>query len=268
MLQRIDERTNTDRLGRKHKRKVMCFQCDHCGHLFETKYNAWRLLTLHMCSSLCRVQANRSGGVIQEKQRQTALAHYGVDHPLKSRTVRDKIKRTLFERYGVENALKLCSPNSPEACKKRHETMKKTGGYTRSAQKCHETMKKNGTYGRISKQETMLYDLLVEKFGEQDVERQVLVNERWPIDFYINSIDTYVQYDSEYWHGLDRPIELIATSQNSRDRGIYCNWLSDRTKNDWFSSEKLNLVRIVHGRGKISRDNMMRKLEAILITKR
>src|SRR6478735_2487862 len=179
MLVKLDERITTDRMGRSRRAKICVFKCDHCDSQFERKYQIAHLRTLHLCSVNCRTQATKVGGAIQKKQRQTLLSHYGVDHPQKSARVRDKTKRTVLERYGVTNALLLGSPNSIEA-----------------SEKCHETMKKNGTYGRLSKQETMLYDLLVEKFGENDVKRQVLVNDRWPIDFYVRSIDTYIQYDS------------------------------------------------------------------------
>jgi len=267
MLVKLDERITTDRMGRSRRAKICVFKCDHCDSQFERKYQIAHLRTLHLCSVNCRTQATKVGGAIQKKQRQTLLSHYGVDHPQKSARVRDKTKRTVLERYGVTNALLLGSPNSIEACEKRHETMKKTGGYVKASKKCHETMKKNGTYGRLSKQETMLYDLLVEKFGENDVKRQVLVNDRWPIDFYVRSIDTYIQYDSEYWHGLDRPIDVIMTSQNPRDGGIYRNWLSDRAKDKWFSVQKLNLIRIVHGRTKTDLESLRAKLETILKAK-
>ena len=73
--------------------------------------------------------------------------------------------------------------------------------------------------------------------------RQYVVH-RWPIDFYIKSIDTYVQLDGVYWHGLDRPIEAIAEHRTKRDVQIHKKWLIDRQQVEWFASRGLRLVRI------------------------
>jgi hypothetical protein len=40
-----------------------------------------------------------------------------------------------------------------------------------------------------------------------------LSTQDWPVDFYVKSINTYIQYDSEYWHGLDRSIDVMMASQ-------------------------------------------------------
>lgn len=65
-----------------------------------------------------------------------------------------------------------------------------------------------------------------------------------PIDFYIESIDTYVQFDGVYWHGLDRPIELIEERKNSHDQEIADRWHKDREQDEWFKAKGLKLVRI------------------------
>jgi hypothetical protein len=106
-------------------------------------------------------------------------------------------------------------------------------------------MKLSGTY-RKSKSEDQCYDLLCECFGADDVERQVRINDRWAIDFYIKSIDTYVyvQFDGVYWHGLDRPIELIAEHRTKRDVQIHKKWATDREQDAWFSERGMKLIRI------------------------
>jgi hypothetical protein len=107
-------------------------------------------------------------------------------------------------------------------------------------QKRHETLRKNGTYGS-SKPEEECYQQLCEKFTH--VERQVRVH-RWPIDFYIVSIDTYIQFDGIYWHGLDRPIEEIAQHKTKHDVQIHKKWLTDREQDLWFRENNLRLVRL------------------------
>ena len=105
-------------------------------------------------------------------------------------------------------------------------------------------MKANCTYGKSSKPEEKLYTLLCAWFDVDNVSRNVFVNSRWPIDFYIKSIDTYVQLDGIYWHGLDRPIEVIAEHRTKRDAQIHKKWLTDREQNRWFSEREMNLVRV------------------------
>jgi hypothetical protein len=58
------------------------------------------------------------------------------------------------------------------------------------------------------------------------------------------SIDTYVQLDGVYWHGLDRPIELIAEHRTKRDVQIHKKWATDREQDAWFAERGMKLVRI------------------------
>ena len=103
-------------------------------------------------------------------------------------------------------------------------------------------MKRNGTYGK-SKPEDHLYEILCEMFSADDIERQVTVH-KWPIDFYVKSIDTYIQFDGAYWHGLDRPIEVIAEHKTPRDVQIHKKWLTDQRQNEWFKEHNMKLIRI------------------------
>lgn len=103
-------------------------------------------------------------------------------------------------------------------------------------------MKRNGTYGK-SKREDEFYATLVEALGEDDVQRQVTVN-GWPIDFYARSLDTYIQFDGTYWHGLDRPLNTIMEFKSPRDRVIYGHWLTDNEQNEWFARNGVRLIRV------------------------
>jgi G:T-mismatch repair DNA endonuclease (very short patch repair protein) len=88
------------------------------------------------------------------------------------------------------------------------------------------------------------YNLLCEIYGAQDVERWKSYH-GWSFDFYIQSLDVYVQFDGVYWHGLDRPIEEIANSMNESDKGIYKKWKRDRKQDEWFDANSMKLVRII-----------------------
>lgn len=143
---------------------------------------------------------------------------------------RFKREATCRKLYGVSHVSQRpehkLRANSPEACAKRHETMKR-----------------NGTYHK-SKPEDLLYTMLCEMFSAVQRQVAVVANAHWSIDFYITDIDTYVQFDGEYWHGLDRPIEAIAERKTKRDANIHNKWLTDRTQDTWFAANSKRLVRI------------------------
>jgi len=69
-----------------------------------------------------------------------------------------------------------------------------------------------------------------------DVERHVYID-GYHIDMYIPSKDVYIQFDGEYFHGLDRPYEDLNESQRAKyDR--------DRRADEHFKSISKKLVRI------------------------
>lgn len=109
--------------------------------------------------------------------------------------------------------------HTPEAERKRHETLKHTGKLF------------------SSKPEERLHELLIERFGQDDVDHHVIV-EGFRIDFYVKSINTYIQLDGSYWHGLQQPYDqLKGTPKAKYDR--------DRRCDAYFTQAGLRLVRIV-----------------------
>lgn len=155
-------------------------------------------------------------------------SHYGI--PLSKEAIA-KMKRTCVEKYGV-----TCTFQRPEIVAKS----KIAAGSEVKIQKILATMKRNGTYGK-SKSEDRCYDFLTSMF--QNVERQKRVK-RWAIDFYVQDIDTYIQFDGAYWHGLDRPLSQILEHKNKRDAGIYRTILKDQKQNEYFRDVGMKLVRL------------------------
>lgn len=183
------------------------------------------------CSRKCTTIARQEGGLIREQTRQTCIERYGVDNPGKSADVQAKRERTTMIRYGVKHHWQV------------HEIRNKTNWNLRN-KRGHETMKIRGTYGK-SKIENMYFEHLCFVYGVENVERQVQPCEtHWPIDFYVKSIDTYIQFDGVYWHGLDRPIEIIAEHRTLRDAQIHKKWLIDRKQDAWFAEHKLKFIRV------------------------
>ena len=96
-----------------------------------------------------------------------------------------------------------------------------------------------------SKDEKRFHERLLAYFNADDIVTQKFVHgTRRPIDFYIKSIDTYVQFDGVYWHGLDRPIEEIMQHKTKHDKEISSRPASDRQQNEWFKKQGMKLVRV------------------------
>jgi hypothetical protein len=56
-----------------------------------------------------------------------------------------------------------------------------------------------------------------------------------------------VEYDGAYWHGLDRPVEVIAASHVPRDQSILRRFYDDIRKYEWIERLGEKFVRIVEG---------------------
>lgn len=226
----------------KHTTKrLIVFKCDVCNTEFTRKYSSHylnRVMTsFHFCSTQCSGDARRKGGELMLKihgnrdhkewhrnLQETLLARHGVTNPGQMNDHTKKVRSTLRERYGEHVTCAMMIPGiSQQACKKRHETMKRNGSYTRSSP------------------EDRLYEKLVERFPR--TERQKIVNDRWPIDFYVPELDVYVQVDGVYWHGLDRSIEEIKASNTKRDQTILGKIECDERQNQWFKEHNLVLWR-------------------------
>lgn len=190
--------------------------------------------------------------IIRDKAKISCLKKYGAKYPTQSKEVQEKFKQTCLERYGVEN------PSQSEDVKKKKklsyirrfgvdhpmkcEEIKSKIDFFDISRRRHETMKRNGSYIK-SRIEDEFFDYLCKACGKQNVERQKIIN-NWNIDFYIKSIDLYIQFDGVYWHGLDRPIEDIKEFKNKRDEVIYETYLRDQKQNEWFTKNGLNFIRM------------------------
>lgn len=183
------------------------------------------------CSRDCTSVARAENGAIRKRTQQTCLKRYGVDNPGKSPEVRARRRQTTIERYGVAHHWQAS------------EIRNKTDWDLRN-ERGHATMKLRGSYGK-SKVEDAYYASLCETHGVENVERQATpIGTHWPIDFYVKSIDTWIQFDGVYWHGLDRPLEIITKHQTKRDVQIHKKWLTDREQDKWFEERGLKLIRI------------------------
>lgn len=171
---------------------------------------------------------------IQQKIKDTNTERYGAENPWASKEIRQKIKDTNLKKYGVSNPMSL-----PEFSNKVD--------WKKARAKSHQTKKKNGSYGK-SIAEDNFYSFLLASFPGRAISRQEVIN-GWSIDFLIDS--TYIQFDGEYFHGLDRTISTIKEFKNPIDKVIYKTYLRDLEQIEWFKENNKKLVRITDKEFKI-----------------
>jgi hypothetical protein len=254
MLIKIDIVENIDRLNRVHKRKLYCLQCDICGKKYITKLAITKKRKVHFCSRKCADIAQKKDGIIHKNIVKTNLERRGVENPLQDNKIKEKRKQTNLEKYGYEHHLQ-----NEEIIEKQKQTNLKRYGYENPLQnenvrskinygdiwiKQHETKKKLGLYDGRSKIEDKFYQDLIKIFGIENVDRWIMMFNH-EIDFYIKSLDIYIQFDGKYWHGLDRIIEEIKNSNNPRDKRIFETFIRDQEQNEKFKFENKTLLRIL-----------------------
>ena len=174
-------------------------------------------------------------GIPEKKRKETCNKKYGVSNPSSSPEIKEKVKKTNIERFGVDNISKteeqrkktservkeqsktgipqqkrqetiikkygkFPSPNK-ETRKKISESIKKTFKEENTVQKIYDTKKQNHTFN-TSQPEERAYQKLVEKFGEEDVERQYK-SDLYPFncDFYIKSKQYFIECQYNWVHG-------------------------------------------------------------------
>jgi hypothetical protein len=181
----------------------------------------------------------------REKRKQTMLSRYGCEHPNQNAVIKSKMlttfKDTMIDRYGVENPMQN-KDMALKASVHRQETMLVRYGAANSVQvdeirnKIFETRRKNGTLNS-SKAEDVLYEMLLEHFGNDDVFRNICVDDRYPfhVDFYIKSRDLFIELNGDKCHNTHWFDE-----NNERDIQVLNSW-------------KMNMLRVESETGRPSR---------------
>lgn len=159
-----------------------------------------------------------------EEYKNIIRERYGVEYIMQNKEIKQRIKKTNLERYGVENIFQLpeIKQKAREAFFKKYGTQnvcdveefreKANEGRARWRQSPEypekrklmtehnwETRRRNGTYN-TSKTENKIFELLKQKFV--DVKREYK-SELYPFhcDFYIPSLDLYIEYQGDWSHG-------------------------------------------------------------------
>lgn len=229
---------------------------------------------------MCQATLQHKGGALDVRKRERFIERYGVDNPLKDPAIQRRVRTTNVARYGVPVSSQAESVK--EKAKATNQERFGVDWHTQSANfdeksratwlekygvdhpmrsdevkakydfkaiwaKAHATKKNDGTYARSSA-EDLFYAALVTVFGVTDVERSVPIKSdsgaMWVIDFRVKTVDVYVQFDGAYWHGLDRPLDVIKEEKHARDTMILHAFDRDRTQDAWFATHGMKLVRV------------------------
>lgn len=144
----------------------------------------------------------------REKSKNSCMERYGVSNPSKSPDVRVKISNALQGHYTSESTKKKIS----DACIGRPVTQE-------TVEKGNATKRRNKSFN-TSKAEENLYLQLCEEYGVQDVERNYS-DSRYPFkcDFYIKSIDLFIELNRHWTHG-----KHPYNSDSANDQKILLEW--------------------------------------------
>ena len=170
--------------------------------------------------------------IILNKMQQTNLERYGSKSPYGDKKIQKKATQTSLSRYGVEHFTNQAQ--AKETCLKKYGTeyvfqaesvknkIKQTNlekyGYSYPIQnqdimlKSNQTKLVNKSFSS-SKPEELFYEFLLQKYP--DVKRQYSDN-RYPFncDFYIPSIDLFVELNLSWTHGK-HPFDTNSTTDNA-----------------------------------------------------
>lgn len=221
---------------------------------------------------------------IKEKTSEVFMEKYGVPWGFQSESVKEKIETTLLDKYGVrslfqlpevrEKAMNAISENIDEVNLKKATTslanygetswtktdwgrakMQKIASSDTMIKRKSLTMHKNNSFS-FSIPEELLYKKLILEFGVEDVFREYFC-ERYPYkcDFYIKSIDTFIEYNGFWHHGehwfdknsaedverLSLWIKHAKTSENYK-KAVKVWSIGDIEKRETAKKNKLNYI--------------------------
>lgn len=167
---------------------------------------------------------------VKNKMKQTCLDKYGVEYVSQSKQIQSKISNNNFHKYGVlstsqlddvKNKMKqtclirygtVCSVNGDTQQQKSKQTSLIKYGTEYPTQsnivkeKIDNSLRKHKTF-RTSKDEELSYIELLKYFDEDDIIRQYKDdryknenNRRWNCDFYIKSLDLFIECNYSDFH--------------------------------------------------------------------
>ena len=139
---------------------------------------------------------------VSKRRGLTSLNKFGVKNPMQSEEVQAQVRNTNMERYGVSNVMQCDEIQARlQESNLLNYGVKSTFELEDVKQKSLTTKKENGTYS-VSEPEDNLYQMLLNKFSQDDIKRQYRSGV-YPFlcDFYIKSRDLYIELNACFTHG-------------------------------------------------------------------
>lgn len=158
--------------------------------------------------------------------RDAVVKKHGVTNVMHIDSVVKKQRETTLKRHGVKCVLEL------QHVKDKSKTIE-------AHTKRHISMKNNGSYHK-SKPEDFVHDALINLYGITNVDRQVLFAKRYHADFWIKSLNIFLQVDGIYWHGLETTIDLLQKSNSKQSKNIVLTMKNDQEQNAFFTCKTNN----------------------------
>ena len=256
--------------------KAICrCKCDTCEELCEKSFGHRNRLR-HYCSRECWKSAASKGGPAYEASKATNVQNHGVEWVQQLDETKEKGKKTTFERFGVE-----CSVHNPiireqinKNCLEQHgvlwpiaalPTRKKieitnlerfgcinplqnveiAGKIDRKAayQKRLATVENNLLASKWRSIEEIKLFEIVQRAVDVETSHSVRLN-GWSIDMFVPSLNVYIQYDGDFWHGKGRSIEELELSDKLIDKEILRKQHVDASQNDWSAAKRIPILRL------------------------
>lgn len=192
----------------------------------QERYGVANVFQKETFSSFVTEDAVREG---RKKRTATMIELYGVEHPNQNAEIAKRMEKrkaeTNLQKYGVVNAMQ-CPDVAKKSAKHRQQVMLEKYGAANSTEipeicrKIFDNRHKNKTMN-TSLPEQVLGEMLVNRFGENDVLTNVIVDNRYPyhVDFYVKSLDLFIELNGDACHN-----NHWFDSTNARDLQILQSW--------------------------------------------
>lgn len=155
-----------------------------------------------------------------EKTKKNNLKKYGVENYVETEEFKQKAQTTMLNKYGKTSYMKTKDGQEHyiKVCRKKYGV----DNFTQSKEyleKSYKTKKEHNSFN-CSKPEENFYLKLLEIFSKEDVFRQY-TDERYPFacDFYIKSIDTFIELNLTWTHGFHK-----FKANNEEDKNKLAIW--------------------------------------------
>lgn len=248
----IETSVNADKpKASKKTKRFIELRCDICDKIWSAKYTK---KAIENCGNMT---CSRSCGAIQREKlmslatKEKRSKKHSVNTTKNNITIwaslsfEERETRKNNIRIGTLKGMSLMSSDE-----KLQSNSNKSSGLKKMWAERHDeiiaswvkTMKSSRKRGP-TKPERKAWDILRSFFGDENVDYQAYVN-GWMIDFYVKSIETYVQIDGIYWHGVGCNEFQLLTSGKSRDLKRLRTLYVDKKQNEWFTTNNVRLVRV------------------------